>query len=276
MLTSLVGNLNNRKRTSSSGFHIHLFRSVNVWSRWMDRISQSSSKRSLNSQNNPCTKLHLVNGLIFTGGWSKTGQYLKTVKLVFKDNGILENFNAISPPSTLQFSENANLEGTVFQRFPSDLLKKTKTDCLVLHNHRYGISPAKLKQNAKLSSFFEILTTTKDKDDKVFVSTARGQNYPVTVFQWHPEKNAFEWASSGKQPHTEDAIRVTQSAANFLASEARKSSNRPNAQEVRDNLIYNYIPTYGGKAGIGDMVGFMVVVSVSCGGGVLDGGYCDR
>ncbi|KAJ8430348.1 hypothetical protein Cgig2_021625 [Carnegiea gigantea] len=32
-------------------------------------------------------------------------------------------------------------------------------------------------------------------------------------------------------------------------SEARKSPNRPPAQEVLDNLIYNYSPTYCGQAG---------------------------
>lgn len=32
-------------------------------------------------------------------------------------------------------------------------------------------------------------------------------------------------------------------------SEARKSLNRPVAREVLDSLIYNYKPTYGGKAG---------------------------
>lgn len=30
------------------------------------------------------------------------------------------------------------------------------------------------------------------------------------------QKNAFEWAQSAKNPHTEDAIRVTQSTANFF------------------------------------------------------------
>jgi len=33
------------------------------------------------------------------------------------------------------------------------------------------------------------------------------------------------------------------------SSEARKSLNRPVAQKLRDNLIYNYRPTYCGKAG---------------------------
>ncbi|WP_213082818.1 hypothetical protein, partial [Escherichia coli] len=81
--------------------------------------------------------------------------------------------------------------------------------------------------NTKLSDFFEILATSEDRDGKTFVSTARGRKYPVTVNLWQPEKNAFEWATSLKAPHTEDAIRVTQSTANFFISEARKSTNTP-------------------------------------------------
>ncbi|TKY49201.1 Gamma-glutamyl hydrolase 2 [Spatholobus suberectus] len=225
-------------------------------------------------------KLELVNGVLFTGGWAKTGLYFETVTKIFKkilekndagdhfplyaiclgfelitkivsqDENILEEFSASNQASTLQFVENANIEGTVFQRFPPDLLKKLSIDCLVMQNHRYGISPGTLLDNQKLSSFFEILTTCADEDDKVYVSTVRSRNYPVTGFQWHPEKNAFEWGSP-RIPHTEDAIQITQYVANFLVSEARKSLNRPVAQELLDNLIYNYRPTYCGKAGRG-------------------------
>jgi gamma-glutamyl hydrolase len=225
-------------------------------------------------------KLELVNGVLFTGGWAKEGLYFETVKTIFKkalekneagdyfplygvclgfelitmivseDNNILEEFGARNQASSLQFVENAYIEGSVFQRFPPDLLQKLSTDCLVMQNHYYGISPGKLLSNEKLSSFFEILTISADENDKVYVSTVRSRNYPVTGFQWHPEKNAFEWGSA-KIPHTEDAIRTTQYVANFLISEARKSLNRPDAQELRDNLIYNYKPTYGGKAGKG-------------------------
>ncbi|XP_027339801.1 gamma-glutamyl hydrolase 2-like isoform X3 [Abrus precatorius] len=225
-------------------------------------------------------KLELVNGVLFTGGWAKSGLYFETVGKIFKkilekndagdhfplyavclgfelitmivsqDNNILEEFTASNQASTLQFVENASIEGTVFQRFPPDLLKKLGTDCLVMQNHRYGISPGKLLDNQKLSSFFEILTTCEDEDDKVYVSTVRSRNYPVTGFQWHPEKNAFEWGSP-RIPHTEDAIQITQYVANFLVSEARRSLNRPAAQELLENLIYNYSPTYCGKAGKG-------------------------
>ncbi|MED6206393.1 Gamma-glutamyl hydrolase [Stylosanthes scabra] len=122
-------------------------------------------------------------------------------------------------PSTLELSVGPpNIEGSLFQSFAPDLLMKSQKECLVMHNHQYSISPEKLLSNAKLSSFFEILTTTKDRDNKAFVSTARARNYPVTIVQWNPEKNAFEWASSAKYPHTEDPIRVTQSTTNFFVS----------------------------------------------------------
>lgn len=52
-------------------------------------------------------------------------------------------------------------------------------------------------------------------------------------------------------PHTDDAIEVTQHVANFLIREARRSLNRPATQKVLDSLIYNYSPTYCGKAGKG-------------------------
>nr|XP_025610898.1 gamma-glutamyl hydrolase 2 isoform X4 [Arachis hypogaea] len=193
-------------------------------------------------------KLDLVNGVLFTGGWAKDGQYFETVRRIFKkvlerndggehfplyaiclgfelitmivsgisnsqhtmifgklgpcfnlDNNILEEFSASDQASALHFVENADIEGSLFQSFPPDLLKKLSTDCVVMQNHH---------------------------------------------------KNAFEWGSANI-PHTEDAIRVTHSTASFLVSEARKSSKRPDAQEVRDNLIYNYSPTYVGKAGKG-------------------------
>lgn len=225
-------------------------------------------------------RLDLVNGVLFTGGWAKRGKYFDVVRQIFKkvlekndagqffpcyaiclgfelltmivseDNNILESFSASHMASTLQFVEGSDIQGTVFQRFPPDLLRNLSTDCLVMQNHKYGISPETLRGNQRLSSFFNILTTCTDEDDKVYVSTVQAHHYPITGFQWHPEKNAFEWGFS-MIPHSEDAIQVTQYVANFFISEARKSPNRPPAQEVLDNLIYNYSPTYCGKGGRG-------------------------
>ncbi|KAJ0231848.1 hypothetical protein HA466_0297010 [Hirschfeldia incana] len=226
-------------------------------------------------------KLELVNGVIFTGGWAKEGLYYDIVQKIFnkvlekndagehfpvyamclgfeilsmiisQSRDILERFNSVYYASSLQFTENATIEGTVFQRFSSELLKKISTDCLVLQNHQFGISPDNFLANPSLSSFFSILTTSADKDGKTYVSTIRSRRYPVTAFQWHPEKNAFEWGSS-EIPHSEDAIQVTQHAANYLVSEARKSLNRPSSEEVLSNLIYNHKLTYSGYKGSGN------------------------
>ncbi|KAL4272779.1 hypothetical protein GQ457_13G004580 [Hibiscus cannabinus] len=225
-------------------------------------------------------KLELVNGVLFTGGWAKSGLYFEVAQKIFKkviekndkgdhfplyatclgfelltmiiseDKNILEPFAASNQASSLQFVQNINIEGTVFQRFPPALLQKLETECLVMQNHIWGISPEKLKNTPKLSRFFEILTTSRDENNQVYVSTAQAHSYPITAFQWHPEKNAFEWGPT-MIPHSEDAIEVTQHAANFLIREARKSLNRPPARKVLDNLIYNYSPTYCGKAGRG-------------------------
>ncbi|CAL5403090.1 unnamed protein product [Camellia sinensis] len=254
-------------------------------------------------------KLNLVNGVLFTGGWAKSGRYFDVIEGIFKkilekndagdhfpllaiclgfelltmiiskDKNILESFKASDQASTLQFMNDINVEGTVFQRFPPNLLKKLSTDCLVMQNHQntqshglgvlrfakyivadlselnsfmqqYGVSPERFGEYKELCSFFKVLTTSADSDNKVYVSTVHAHNYPVTAFQWHPEKNAFEWGLS-MIPHSEDAVQVTQYVANFFVSEARKSLNRPPARKVLDNLIYNYSPTYCGKAGKG-------------------------
>ncbi|XP_071730100.1 gamma-glutamyl hydrolase 2-like [Rutidosis leptorrhynchoides] len=196
------------------------------------------------------TKLNLVNGVLFTGGWAKKGLYTEVVEAIFKDDNILERFSGSHHASTLQLVKNVNIEETMFQRFSTDLIAKLSTDRLVMHHHKYGISPERFQENVSLSNFFNILTTSTDKDNKVYVSTVQSQIYPVTAVQWHPEKNAFEWGLP-MIPHSDDAIQVTQHFANFFVSEARKSLNRPPVRKVLDNLIYNYKPTYCGKAGYG-------------------------
>ncbi|KAL6561732.1 Gamma-glutamyl hydrolase [Orobanche minor] len=240
-------------------------------------------------------KLNLVNGVIFTGGRAKSGLYYEVVQSIFKnvlrkndagdhfpllaiclgfelltmivseDRNILEEFSAKNQASTLQFMNNININGSVFQSVSSAFAKEAEYKMPRDANSSlfsYGVSPEKFQTSKNLCTFFEILTTSSDRNDKVYVSTIQAHSYPVTAVQWHPEKNAFEWGLSGI-PHSEDAVQVTQHVANFIVRfkfvfpciqsnrEARMSVNRPPAREVLDNLIYNYSPTYCGKAGRG-------------------------
>ncbi|XP_073109079.1 gamma-glutamyl hydrolase 2-like isoform X2 [Elaeis guineensis] len=49
----------------------------------------------------------------------------------------------------------------------------------------------------------------------VYISTAQAHNYPVSGFQWHLERNAFEWRLPMiLQP--ENAVGVTQNMANYF------------------------------------------------------------
>jgi gamma-glutamyl hydrolase len=115
-------------------------------------------------------KLELVNGVIFTGGWAKKYDYFEIVKKIFtkalerndagehfpvygiclgfelmsiiisQNRDILERFDAEDNASSLQFVDNVNNDGTLFQRFPPELLKKLSTDCLVMQKHKVSIA----------------------------------------------------------------------------------------------------------------------------------------
>ncbi|XP_038899600.1 gamma-glutamyl hydrolase 2-like [Benincasa hispida] len=225
-------------------------------------------------------KLGLVNGVIFTGGRVRDGLYYSVAEKIFqkvlsrneagdhvplygislgfqlistmvgKNFDIIEPFNATRFPSALKFNDFANIRGTVFERVPLSLRIRATKDCITWEDHKYGISPETFEQNEGLSSFFQILTTSIDKNNKVYVSTANARNYPVTIFQWSPEKNSYEWGIS-TIPHTEYAIELTHKVAHHLVSEARRSINKPPVNQVLEKLIYKYSPIYNGKAGKG-------------------------
>merc|ERR1711862_1068935 len=62
-------------------------------------------------------------------------------------------------------------------------------------------------------------------------SALEGRDAPLYAVQFHPEKNVFEWkVESGGWTHqainhSPDAVKISQSIANFFVSEARKNSN---------------------------------------------------
>ncbi|KAL7103752.1 hypothetical protein ACP275_08G198900 [Erythranthe tilingii] len=215
-------------------------------------------------------KLNLVNGVIFTGGRSKKTSYFDVVESIFEyvlrknnagnhfpllaiclgfellamvvseNKNILEKFDVKNQASTLKFTKNVNLNGTLFQSFPPDLLEKLSTKCLAMQNHSYGISPEKFRKTKSLRRFFKILTTSADKKNKDYVSTVQAHKYPVTAVQWHPEKIAYDSGLS---------VQVSKHVANFLVREARMSKNRPSSRKVQANLIRNCRHTIRGNAG---------------------------
>ncbi|CAL5396984.1 unnamed protein product [Camellia sinensis] len=65
---------------------------------------------------------------------------------------------------------------------------------------QYGVSLERFGEYKELCSFFKVLTTSADSDNKVYVSTVHAHNYPITAFQWHPEEiSALRWNRSGEK-----------------------------------------------------------------------------
>ena len=79
--------------------------------------------------------------------------------------------------------------------------------------------------------------------DHFYLSIA--YNYPIYGVQWHPEKSIYEWTTAEGINHSEHAVIVAQTLANFLVQEAHKSSHSFSSRDEEESLlIYNNSPTY--------------------------------
>lgn len=94
----------------------------------------------------------------------------------------------------------------------------------------FGLPPAHYDRWPALRSAFDLLSTSKDRNGVVYVSSAEHKRYPFTATQWHPEKPPFEFGMA-EIPHTLDAVLVSQHLANVFVQNARRSSHRPESPE---------------------------------------------
>jgi len=136
-------------------------------------------------------------------------------------------------------------------------------------SYTLGVSVSDFAANLNLSSFFDVLSTNYDRNNKEFVSLIEGKKYPIygihccfvrcrsvvlfalLVFaypigsQFHPEKPLFEWYASEAIPHSGVAIKSMQFLADFFISETRKNFHAfPSYTDLSKVLIYNYCPVF--------------------------------
>lgn len=166
-----------------------------------------------------------------------------------KNHTILERFDAENNPGPLFFVDEWAKRHSMFEWVPLSVVEEFRTQNLAMQNHNWGLSPELWSSTPELNDFYRVLTVSPDRNNKLYISTVEAREYPILGVQWHPEKNAFEWGLDNI-PHTADAIKVTQSVANYFISEARKSSHKPaSRKELEDFLIYNYDPVFVSKDG---------------------------
>lgn len=215
-----------------------------------------------------------INGIIFPGGGSElvrtplfyAGQYLYKLALEANDRGIhfpifghcmgfeflamitsadfdiLEREVAEDVGLSLNFT-NLAATSRVWKNAPEWVMKTLSTQPVTMNYHNWGVGLDRWNRNDNLRNFYDILSTNNDIYGSTFVSSIEGKKYPIYGWQWHPEKNSFEW--SGHINHSPEAIATMQYMAEFTVGEARKNSQKfVNAQDEFNSLIYNYCPRY--------------------------------
>jgi len=105
--------------------------------------------------------------------------------------GQMDSYNYSIP---LDFIEPAASASKLFSNAPERIMDILGTQNVTMNNHHYGIYPQHFADTPSLTSFFTVLSTNVDRQGTPFVSTIEGIKYPIFGSQWHPEKNAFEWA----------------------------------------------------------------------------------
>ena len=211
----------------------------------------------LTEPNNPFmeTLTHLY---LLAEGANERGQYFPiwAVCLGFEALTILASgrdsvygpFNAEDYAAALAWTDDV-WQGRLFADFGNELIGKLANQPLAFENHKHGLAVPDFAQY--LAADYLLLSTSKDRDDRAYVSTIEHKTKPYYGFQWHPEKNLFEWnPTEVTLAHTADAISVTNKLCLFFGKELRKRHvvRPPEAErEIEKLLIYNYPLKYTGR-----------------------------
>ena len=216
---------------------------------------------------------HAVNGVLFPGGGAdlgpstalfRTASQLVQLAAAEKDNGatfpifghcmgfellmlitsadenLLSKVDAENITLPLQLTatgKSSRLISALDARAVSILTGQDVT----MNNHQYGVTPDSFAANARLTAYWDLVSTNDDREGKQFISSAEAKVYDTYALQWHPEKVQFEWMNTEVIQHTPDAVYAMQAVANYFVSQARLSSHAyPSYEDEENALIYNY------------------------------------
>ena len=131
------------------------------------------------------------------------------------------------------------------------IYKTVTTTNTTLNNHHQGITPTAFLQNTNLTELWEITSLNHDANGKAFVTTIEPKPGQPSWFgvQYHPEKNAYEYAT---YPHTNipfeaidhspTGIQFSFDMARHVVHLARLSMKRNPSHQY--TLVDKYPPVY--------------------------------
>jgi len=118
--------------------------------------------------------------------------------------------------------------------------------------HHFGVYPEEYEQYPSLKSFFRILATStnyNDRKNKPFVALVEAHKYPIYGAQFHPERLPYEWYESSDLPKTFENIRAQQYFVSFFVDQARRLNSHAFQSDAELNMfnIHNYPVTFAAR-----------------------------
>jgi gamma-glutamyl hydrolase len=152
------------------------------------------------------------------------------------------------------------LEGVVRTSFlysDDDIYQTVISRNTTLNNHHLGLHPATYWSSPSLQSVWEITSINHDETGRPFVSTLEPiSDLPFYGVQYHPEKNAFEYAT---YPHTTlpyeaidhspEGVAFSTALARVAVHLARTTLERNDRHAYTDPDRFPYVYTYPQQVG---------------------------
>ncbi|CAD8141127.1 unnamed protein product [Paramecium octaurelia] len=125
-----------------------------------------------------------------------------------------------------------------YSQMKEELYQATLNENLAYYHHIHAVSPSLYEIAPVLQQYLRITSTQTDEEGQLFITSTEGINMPFYSFQYHPEKNPFEWTIPAN--HSVHAIQFSRIHSYQFIQSCRMNSNKFSLD--LNKLIFNYNP----------------------------------
>ena len=105
-------------------------------------------------------------------------------------NNLLQKFDSFNNYMTNITFTKDGLNSKMIKSLDKETFNKIANKKSTLNNHKLGLSKQKFLRNNQISSFYNIIGTSRDRKNREFVAIIEAKHYPFYGVQWHPERNS--------------------------------------------------------------------------------------
>jgi gamma-glutamyl hydrolase len=165
-------------------------------------------------------------------------QEITVIEAPFKNVLLHKVFDSYNVANNVTFVSNLE-KSQMYRNMPQHLLNAMQKENITMNTHHDGVIPETFQKYDALKEY-NVLAVSYDQKGVEYVATIEHKKYPIFAHQYHPEKNAYIWATGLVVPHSQNAIALTQYYSNFFVTEAKKNKNAfPSEEEAFKLLIEN-------------------------------------